>query len=194
MDAPSDTAAGRIAASRGVMLAEVLIATAVLVAAGAAALQLTTTSMRGLWLAGVESAAVIAADQKLQQLRGLLWTIDAAGAPQSDLSSRLSIDPPDAGGTGLTPSPAGSLESNVDGFVDYLSEELSPLGSGLSPPPGAAYVRRWSIAPLAADPDHTLILRVLVIRVGPGAMSPRIPGQRGPGEAMLTTTLTRLAR
>jgi hypothetical protein len=174
------------------MLAEVLVATAILAGASAAAIQLTTVSVRGLWTAGIETSATIAAEQKLQQLRGLLWSADASGGLQSDSTSSLSADPPDASGTGLAPSPAGSLEANVDGFVDYLDGGLIVVGSGTVPPAGTEFVRRWAITPLAADPDHTRVLQVLVIPITYAGS--RVAGRRAPGEAMLTTALTRVSR
>jgi hypothetical protein len=175
------------------MLAEVLVATAVLVAGGAAALHLTSLSLRALWVSGAETAAATLADQKLHQLRGLSWAADAAGAPISDLTSTLALDPPASGGTGLAPSPPGSLDANVAGFVDFLGADLGWLAGGVSPPSGTAFIRRWAILPLAADPDHTRVLQVLVIPAG-GSVAGRAAGQRGPGEAFLTTVLTRTAR
>jgi hypothetical protein len=178
---------------RGVMLAEVLIATAILVAAGSGAIQLTTTSLRRLATAGVETATSLAASGRLEQLRSLTWTIDGAGTPHSDATSRLAVDPPDGAGTGLAPSPAGTLDSNVDGFVDYLDAHLNVVGTGTVPPAGSVYVRRWAIVAHPDDPDHTRVLQVLVIPVAASA-EPRTPGRRGPGEALLTTVITRVSR
>jgi type II secretory pathway pseudopilin PulG len=49
---------------------------------------------------------------------------------------------------GLTESPAGALEGNVAGFFDTID---------------GAFVRRWSIEPLPASPNNTVVLQVLVV-------------------------------
>ena len=51
----------------------------------------------------------------------------------------------------LTPSPAGALDRNTSGYVDYLDAYGRSLGGGESPPAGTVYVRRWSIERLPAN-------------------------------------------
>jgi type II secretory pathway pseudopilin PulG len=55
---------------------------------------------------------------------------------------------------GLARSPAGSLDSDIDGYVDHVDVS------------GAAFVRRWSIGPLAAGPAGVIVVQVLVAPVG----------------------------
>ena len=66
---------------------------------------------------------------------------------------------------GLTPSPAGALAINTDGYVDYVDAHGCALGGGQVPPPGTTHIRRWAIAPTDASPD-TLVLQVVVTRRG----------------------------
>ena len=42
-------------------------------------------------------------------------------------------------------------------------ERRSSLGSGSSPPLNTSYIRRWSVAPLAADPANGLVVQVRVV-------------------------------
>ena len=52
----------------------------------------------------------------------------------------------------------------TDGY-DYLDETGRAIGNGtLTPPIGTAYARRWSIEPLAANPDNALVIVVVVTR------------------------------
>jgi type II secretory pathway pseudopilin PulG len=48
---------------------------------------------------------------------------------------------------------------------DFLDATGRSLGSGLIPPVSAAFIRRWSTVPLAADPDRLLLVQVLVIPI-----------------------------
>ena len=60
-----------------------------------------------------------------------------------------SLDP-----AGLARSPAGSLDSDTDGYFDHLDVR------------GGAFVRRWSIAPPSAGPPGVIVIQVLVAPAG----------------------------
>jgi hypothetical protein len=100
------------------------------------------------------------------------------------------------GGTGLQPSPAGALGANTVGYVDYLDANGKSLG-GLAAmaPPGAAYIRRWSVEPLPINPDNTLVLQVLVTRARHRGLADSAIGvvTRLPDEARIITVKTRKA-
>lgn len=177
-------------AERGASLVEALVAATIVMAVTSSVAQLIVWSRRAAWSAGVETTAVRVAAQKLEQLRALPWHIDAAGALVSDETTNLATDPPAASGTGLQPSPAGALDRNTPGFMDYVTVEGQWRGSGRRPPAGAAFVRRWSIAPFAGDPTHTLILTVIVV---PLADAPSQRGRPARG-ARLQTITTRIVR
>lgn len=104
------------------------------------------------------------AEQKLEQLRSLMWGYDTEGMglPMSDTTTNLAVMPVTQTGGGLNPSPSDSLEVNRAGFVDYLDANGVWVGTGVTPPPTAAFIRRWSIQPLPTNPNNTLVLQVLV--------------------------------
>jgi hypothetical protein len=115
-----------------------------------------------------QTTTAVLAVQKMEQLRGLTWGYvegpnGVAGAAVTDLTTNLAVDPPDATGTGLRPSPAGTLDTNVAGFVDYLDALGTWVGTGASPPVKTVYIRRWSIEPMPSNPNDTLVLQVRVI-------------------------------
>jgi hypothetical protein len=82
------------------------------------------------------SEATLLAWQKLDELRSLAFAFDDAGLPVTDPE--------------LSPSPAGTLSTDTDGYVERLDD---------------LYRRRWAIAPAAGDPD-LLLLRVRVVAAG----------------------------
>jgi hypothetical protein len=83
------------------------------------------------------------------------------------VSTDLSSDPPTGAGPGLSRSPAGTLDSNVPLYVDYLDAAGTWVGRGATPPGTAVYVRRWAVHPLEADPDDILVLQVIVTTTAP---------------------------
>ncbi len=87
---------------------------------------------------------------------------------------------------GLSLSPAGALDRDTPGYVDFLNAagEVMATDPQLVP----AFIRRWSVEALPSNPANTLVLQVRVVR-GNSAASPR----RLPGEAWLTTVKTRKA-
>jgi hypothetical protein len=144
-----------------------------------------------------QTSTVIFAAQKMEQLRGLAWGFDARaglGIPISDTTTDLSADPPGTGGRGLNPSPPESLVVSTPGYVDYLDAHGRWVGSGSSPTPGTAYVRRWSIQPLPTNPNDTLVLQVMVTPVGRELAAVRNPRRRMPGETWLVSLKTRTGR
>lgn len=126
---------GRVKSS-GFSLLEVLVATTIMLVGVAALAQLAVLAARANRTAHTTTVAAVLAQQKMEQLRGL----------------------------GLSPSPAGALGQNTTGYCDFVDGNGRVLGGGTTPPPGAVYIRRWSVEPLPASPNNTLVLQVLVTR------------------------------
>jgi type II secretory pathway pseudopilin PulG len=173
-----------------------MIATALLGTALVAVAQLFATSTRANTNARASTFAMVLAQQKMEQLRGLAWGFDAQGNRVSDFQSDLAVTPPAAsGGPGLAPSPVGTLLSSTAGYVDYLSPAGAYVGTGTTPPGNSVYLRRWSVTPLPEDPANTLVLQVMVTRQrNRGAVANAGAGLRLPNEARIVSLKTRKSR
>jgi type II secretory pathway pseudopilin PulG len=155
----------------GFSLVETLVATGLLAGAVAVLGQMFAISMAENTSARTGTFAAVLAEQKMEQLRGLTWGFSAddddagLGLPLSDRSSNIALPIQSAtGGPGLSPSPSNSLRANVDGYVDYVDGFGRIIGGGATVPAGAIYIRRWSVEPLPANPNDTVILQVVVTR------------------------------
>jgi prepilin-type N-terminal cleavage/methylation domain-containing protein len=163
---------------RGFSLLEVLMATTIVASALAGLAQLVVMSANANASAKTATLATVLAAQKMEQLRSLAWAFDSFGLPLSDPR--------------LAASPFDSLRTNSAGFCDFLDKNGQSLAEDTTPPPGAAYLRRWSIEPLRADPDNVLVLQVLVTqRFSRGIDRPI--NRRTPGDARIISIRTRKA-
>jgi prepilin-type N-terminal cleavage/methylation domain-containing protein len=182
---------------RGFSLVETLVATTIMAVGLASLAQLFLISTKSNQSARLTTAASVLAQQKMEQLRGLTWGFDMLGLPLSDTTSDLTVVPEQPqGGTGLTPSPDGSLQNNTTGYCDFLDGRGQSLGGGAIVPPNTVYVRRWSIEPLPTNPNNTLILQVMVSRWrARGAADTDLTGsgRRLPDEARVISVKTRKA-
>lgn len=153
--------------SRGFSLIEVIISMALLTTVSLGVAQIFAMSTRVNYVARGQTSTTAMAEQKIEQLRGLTWGFDlqGQGLPLTDTTTNLAVYPPTAAGAGLNPSPADSLEQNTSGYVDFLDEHGTWVGTGTTPPGSAMYVRRWSVTPLPTNPNNTLVLQVLVTPV-----------------------------
>ncbi len=153
----------RMRSDEGFSILEVLVAIAVLSVAVVGLAQLFGMSTRVNANAKNTTYASLLAQQKMEQLRGLMWGFDALGLPLTDTTTNIAVVPESpAGGVGLTPSPPGSLVRNIDGYCDYVDRNGNVLGGCASTIASAYYVRRWSVEPLPSNPNNTIVLQVLV--------------------------------
>ncbi len=170
----------------GQALVETLVASAVIVTLAAGAAQVAGMTAASIRTGGAQGMAIFLAAQKMEQLASLAWTYDASLQRVSDTTTSLAVDPPAPGGTGLLPS--GPIARAGAGHTDYLDRDGAWIGSGANPPAGTAFVRRWSITPVAWAPNDTLRLEVAVAATGGGQVTfganPR-PGD--PGVVWLAT-------
>jgi type II secretory pathway pseudopilin PulG len=127
-----------VAACRGCSLIEALVATAIFMVAAGVLAQLVAFAARTNREAARTSIATIVAQQKIEELL-------------PELAGPASL------------SAADTLSSSLTGSFDFVDRDGRPLGAGLSPPVGSAYLRRWSVDP-ATDGD-VLIVQVAVIDV-----------------------------
>ena len=167
----------------GFSLMEVLIASGLIVSLAAGVARLTAASIEAVRVSGDQTTALLLAVWKMEQLRSLTWSRDPADAsPRSDLVTDLSRDPPGPGGVGLRASPADSLDRSAPGYADYLNAAGAWVGAGATAPPGASFVRRWSVRPSPLAPDDLLALDVVVAplpvfeRAGASPVAPNTPG------------------
>jgi prepilin-type N-terminal cleavage/methylation domain-containing protein len=153
---------------QGFTLVEVLVAMVIVTCGALGVAELVTVAVRAAQAAKSLTSCTTLAVQKMEQLRALTWSFadgDVDSPPVSDFATDLSYEPPTRGGRGLSASPAGTLERNIPGYVDFLDAEGRWVGTGATPPAAAMFIRRWSVEPLPAAPDDTLMLHVLVTRV-----------------------------
>jgi prepilin-type N-terminal cleavage/methylation domain-containing protein len=176
---------------RGFSLIETLVAIALLVTVAVSLAQLFSRGQQSNDRARAFSVAVVLAAEKMEQLRSLSWGFDLTGLPSSDRSADLTASPErPTGGVGLRASPAGALDRNIDGYCDFLNASGVSLGGGSSPPLNAAYIRRWAVAPLPADPANGLIIQVRVVGGAANAVAASRPIA---GEARLVSIRSRAA-
>ena len=148
----------------GFSLIEVLVATAVVVVGVASLAQLVVAAANANRLARTTSTTLLLAEQKMEQLLG-----------ETDSSA----------------SPLGALSVDTPGYVDYLDTSGVSLGmSAVSPPPGTAYVCRWSIEPLPSGRIDSIVLQVWVIPWPYGHVAGQGRVTRVPGEARLVSVRT----
>ena len=179
----------------GFSLVEVMVATGLLATALVSLAQLFVISTRSNIGSHNTTYTSVLAGQKLEELRALAWGYDTQGLPLSDTTTDTSVFPETpAGGTGLSPSPASSLQSNTAGYVDYVDSFGNKLGTGVSPPNQAIYTRRWSITPLPTNPNNTLVIQVLVTRNRNRGVADEGAVMRLPEEARMITVKTRKAQ
>ena len=179
----------------GFSLIEVLVATLLLATSLVTLAQLFALSTQSNAGARNTTFTALLAHQKLEELRALTWGFDAQGLPISDTTTNTAVSPETpAGGTGLAPSPGGSLGSNTNGYVDYIGQFGDKLGGGNVAPPNTVFVRRWSVEPLPSNPNNTLILQVLVFRNNDRGAANNGAGTVLPDEARLVTVKTRKSK
>ena len=162
----------------GYALLEILIASGLIATIAAGASILVSMAWHASRQSRVRTIATMVAAEKMEQLRSLAWTHVTTTSPAismsySDVTTDLSNDPATDDGPGLRTSPAGTLTSNIVGYVDYLDGSGRWIGHGPSAPPTAVYVRRWAVRPHSSDADNTLVFEV-------------IAGTRGRDGAMLS--------
>jgi len=177
-----------------------MVAVGLLVVALVALASLFAISTRTNQGARYSTSTAILAEQKMEQLRGLNWGFDMLGLPLSDMSTNVAAFEATGqcaaatGGAavGISPSPAGTLATNTDGYVDYVDINGCGLGGGTTAPGGTVYIRRWSIEPLPTNPNNTVVLQVLVTRrADRGAVASAGSVMRLPEEARLISVKTR---
>ena len=137
--------------TRGFTLIETVVATSILVTALAGLAQLIVLSSQFARHAGIGGAALVAAQDKLEELRGRAFAYDSAGATLTDAA--------------LQTSPSNTLESDVGSYVDWID----PLGTAHVNPESSAMVRRWRITPVDAESPEAVTIEVCVFRIGDDA-------------------------
>jgi prepilin-type N-terminal cleavage/methylation domain-containing protein len=182
----------------GFTIVEVLVALLLISVVALGTAELFAVSIRATHAARNQTTTTVLASQKLEQLRSLTWGFDESGTglPVSDLTTNLGQEPPTNNGAGLNPSPPGTLNQNIAGYVDYLDGRGQWVGTGVTPPATAVFIRRWSVEPLPTNPNNTLVLQVLVTTVTRESEVSGVPGprRRMADDALIVSVKTRKAR
>jgi len=151
---------------RGFTLFETLVATSILVTALAGVAQLFLLGTHLTRQAGASGMALVAAQDKLESLRGQAFTYDADG---------LTVTAP-----ALRPSPLAALGEDIEPYVDWLDVD----GTRRESADDAVLIRRWRVSSLGATTPDAIAIEVCVFRM-PGAADPKS------ADACLATIRTR---
>jgi len=179
-----------IAGESGITLLDALVATAILVTVTTGVAGLLTWSTRAVAAAGTETTAIWLAQQKLEQLAALEWSVDEGGLARTDDSTSVAVDPMRATGPGLRASPASAADVNTPEYMDFVGADGSWRGEAGLPRADAAFVRRWSVVPLPSDALNTLVITVSVRPLAEASRGSRVVSSG----ATLQTVRTRLLR
>lgn len=157
-------------AHNGFTLIETVVATGILVTALAGLAQLLALSVRSTRDAGSQSAALIAAQDKVEALRALAFAYDAAGSP---------VTAPE-----FNVRNSGSLDDDTPGAVDYVDAN-GAIVADEDEGQGAVFTRRWRISPLDAFVPDAIVIEVCVFHSPADGLSPAL------AEACLATVRAR---
>ena len=142
----------RASGAGGFTLVETLVAAGLLAVGLVALADLGARSLRAGVVAGATTYASLLAGDKVEALRAAT----------------------------LAPSPPGTLDRNVAGYVDHLDRAGRVVGAGVDPPGATAFTRRWDVAALPGAPG----VHVVRVEVRP----------RGAGEGLHTVHVAALVR
>lgn len=188
--------AGGAPAGRGFSIAEVLVALGISVTLLATLVPVYFQTVTSALTAHGQSMATMLAIAKIEQLRGLAFAFEDAGSAGllrvTDTTADVTRQGLALGGSGLSPSPPGTLLRDVEGFVDYA--DAAGRWVGRVPPESgtAVYARRWAVTPLPASPEDALVLQVVVVPMAAERRAgPRAGATRRPGETWLTLVRAR---
>ena len=154
------------ASERGFTLLETLVATSILVTTLAGVAQLFILGTHLTRQAGATGRALVAAQDKLESLRGEAITSDPGG---------FTVTAP-----ALQPSSPTTLGEDTEPYVDWIAAD----GVATETAEGAMMVRRWRISSLGATTPDAIAIEVCVFRL-PGSTDPR------GADACLSTIRTR---
>jgi prepilin-type N-terminal cleavage/methylation domain-containing protein len=135
--------------TRGFTLIEVVIAIALLVALSIGAATLLSLTLNTLDHSRQRAMALVLARSKLEQLVSLTSSV-------RDVES------------GPPPSPADTLTTSREGYVDYLDAQGQSVpdgaaaGAAATVPAAACYVRRWAVERTGGGASELLIVQVMV--------------------------------
>ena len=160
----------RQSCDEGFTLAEVCVAMLLLVVTSTGAARLISLSVSAAQAARLQTTTTALASQKIEALRALIWPDPA-----------------------LQDTPADSLERNASGSVEFLDARGGVAGTAANPPPGARFIRRWTIGSLSEDPLDAIVVTVLVTTIESDRRAHH-PRQRLAGDALITTILWRQTR
>jgi type II secretory pathway pseudopilin PulG len=121
------------ASARGFTLFETLVATSILVTALAGVAQLFVLGSQLSRRAADSGLALVAAQDKLESLRGLTFAFDADGSAVTD--------------PGLEPSPESSLREDTEPYLDRIDGEM---------------IRRWRITAIDDTSPDAIAIEVCV--------------------------------
>ena len=155
-----------LSSARGFTLFETLVATGILVTALAGVAQLFVLGTQLTRQAGDSGMALVAAQDKLESLRGMALTYDPSG-----LEVTAAV---------LEPSPPSSLDEDIDPYVDWLDPHGEPQDS----PDDAVMIRRWRVTSLGETTPDAIAIEVCVFPSTPSGIA------RG-ADACLSTIRTR---
>ncbi len=133
--------------SDGFTLLETVVATGILITALAGVAQLLALGVRSTRDAGSQSAALIAAQGKLEALRALAFSYDAAGSPVTAAEFDVRNN--------------GSLDDDTPGAVDYVDADGAVLDEDHQGH-GAMFTRRWRITRLDTFVPEAIAIEVCV--------------------------------
>ena len=155
-----------LTSARGFTLFETVVATGILVTALAGVAQLFVLSAHLTRQASASGLALIAAQDKLEALRGLTFSFGEAGESLTDPA--------------LQPSATPTLTEDSPPYVDWLDAS----GRAHADPGDSALVRRWSISHVDGVAE-SLAIEVCVFTVPAAGVGPQ------GADACLSTIRTR---
>lgn len=135
-----------LSSARGFTLFETLVATGLLVTALAGLAQLLVLGTHLTRQAIASGGALVAAQDRIETLRGLPFGYDEGGAPTT--------------AAGLEPSPSASLDEAIEPYVDWLDAD----GRTGAPAQTAVFTRRWRISAVDGLAPSSIAIEVCVFK------------------------------